>query len=107
MKDCSIVKKMYFSFHEMAVYDLPAMIDHALEVSGQQNLFYIGHSMGTTMSYILLSMKPEYKDKIKFSISLAPIGFWNVIPKFPGSDVILKNYKNIKVCLFFNIIYNC
>ncbi|XP_044010367.1 lipase 1-like [Aphidius gifuensis] len=94
-----------FSFHEMAVYDLPAMIDHALEVSGQKNLFYIGHSMGTTMSYILLSMRPEYNDKIKFSISLAPIAFWNVIPKFPGSDVILKNYKNIKMFLDNNDIH--
>ena len=32
----------------MGTYDIPAMINKILEVSGQKRLFYIGHSMGTT-----------------------------------------------------------
>ena len=39
-------KKEYFdfSFYEMGKYDLPAMIDRALEVSGADEISYIGHS---------------------------------------------------------------
>lgn len=68
------------SYHEMALYDLPALIDHALAVSGQEKVVYIGHSMGTTMSYVLLSEKPEYNKKISLLVSLAPIAYWKVPP---------------------------
>ena len=37
----------HFSWHEIGTYDLPAMINKTLETSGQDKLFYIGHSMGT------------------------------------------------------------
>jgi pimeloyl-ACP methyl ester carboxylesterase len=32
----------------MGAYDIPAMIEKVLQVSGNEKLFYIGHSMGTT-----------------------------------------------------------
>ena len=32
----------------MAKYDLPSMIEYLLQVSGEEELFYAGHSMGTT-----------------------------------------------------------
>ena len=32
----------------MGKFDIPAMIDKVLEVSGEEKIFYIGHSMGTT-----------------------------------------------------------
>lgn len=32
----------------MGEFDIPAMIDKVLEVSGEEKIFYIGHSMGTT-----------------------------------------------------------
>lgn len=38
-----------FSWHEIGVRDLPAMIDFALARTGQRKLHYIGHSMGTTV----------------------------------------------------------
>ncbi|XP_015920104.1 gastric triacylglycerol lipase [Parasteatoda tepidariorum] len=62
-----------FSFDEMAEYDLPAMIDFALNVSGQNELYLIGHSQGTTTSFALLSSKPEYNKKVKLFIGLAPV----------------------------------
>jgi len=37
-----------FTWDEMAHYDLPAMIEKALKITGQNELQYIGHSMGTT-----------------------------------------------------------
>lgn len=41
----------------------------------ENNLVYIGHSMGTTMGFVLLSEKPEYNDKVKLFIALAPVAF--------------------------------
>ncbi|GFY47479.1 gastric triacylglycerol lipase [Trichonephila inaurata madagascariensis] len=57
----------------MAKYDLPAMIDLALNVTGQKELYYIGHSQGTTAAFALLSERPEYNTKIKLYIALAPV----------------------------------
>lgn len=64
-----------FSFHEMGVHDLPTEIDWILNITNHKKLFYIGHSMGTTMFYVLTSMRPQYNDKVQFMVSLAPVAF--------------------------------
>jgi lysosomal acid lipase/cholesteryl ester hydrolase len=45
-KGDSAEKKEYFdfSFYEMGKYDLPAMVERVLEVSGADQLSYMGHS---------------------------------------------------------------
>lgn len=65
-----------FSFHEMGYYDLPAMVDYILDETAQKSLTYIGHSMGSTASYILLSTRPEYNKRLRLVISLAPVAYW-------------------------------
>ena len=90
-----ITTNLCFSWHEMGVYDLPAEIDYVLKETSQEDLFYIGHSMGTTMFYVLQSEKPEYSSKIRHMISLAPIAYMghvtSVLAKvgafFPGGQV--------------------
>ncbi|XP_065225596.1 lipase member J-like [Planococcus citri] len=62
-----------FSFHEMGIYDVPAAIDHILATTGEEQLVYIGHSLGTTVFYVMASTLPEYSKKIKFHISMAPV----------------------------------
>ncbi|KAI4471082.1 lysosomal acid lipase-related [Holotrichia oblita] len=64
-----------FSWHEIGAYDLPAMIDYVLGVTGEQQVFYIGHSQGTTSFFVMGSVRPEYNAKIKLAIALAPIGY--------------------------------
>ncbi|XP_069688423.1 lipase 3-like [Periplaneta americana] len=64
-----------FSWHEMGIFDLPAEFDYVLEQTGQEDLYYVGHSMGTTMFYVLMSVKPEYSTKVRHMISLAPIAY--------------------------------
>lgn len=59
----------------MGIYDLPAMIDYILYETGQQQLFYIGFSQGTTQFWILMSLKPEYNKKIKLMSALAPVAY--------------------------------
>ena len=66
---------IYYSFHEMGKYDLPATIDYILEHTGQSDLYYVGHSMGTTSFFILMALRPEYNDKVRVMIALAPVAF--------------------------------
>lgn len=40
-----------FSFDEMAKYDLPAQINFVIETAGVSEIFYAGHSEGTTQAF--------------------------------------------------------
>lgn len=40
---------LHFSFHEIAIYDIPATIDFILMKTRQEKLYYIGHSQGGTL----------------------------------------------------------
>ncbi|RMC11567.1 hypothetical protein DUI87_11687 [Hirundo rustica rustica] len=62
-----------FSFDEMAKYDLPAAINFILEKTGQEKLYYIGYSQGTTIAFIAFSTMPELAQKIKLYFALAPV----------------------------------
>ncbi|KAJ4452217.1 hypothetical protein ANN_03735 [Periplaneta americana] len=66
-----------FSWHESGVYDLPAVIDYILEMTGKEKIFYVGHSMGNAIFYVMMSQRPEYNDKVTAMISLAPIAYMN------------------------------
>ncbi|XP_008925309.2 lipase member K [Manacus vitellinus] len=62
-----------FSFDEMAKYDLPAMINFIEQKTGQKQLYYIGHSQGTTVAFIAFSTMPQLAQKIKMFLALAPV----------------------------------
>ncbi|CAL8103712.1 unnamed protein product [Orchesella dallaii] len=62
-----------FSYHDMGIYDVPANIDYITELTGNDGIYYIGHSMGTTMFWIAMSERPEYNAKIKLMSALAPV----------------------------------
>lgn len=70
------------SFHEMGYYDVPAMVDLILAESGANQLFYVGHSMGTTMFYVMCSTRPEYNRKVRAMFSLAPVAFMDHFPPY-------------------------
>lgn len=53
-----------YSWHEIGKYDMPAMIDTILRITNQSSLQYIGHSQGTTTLFVMLSLWPEYNQKI-------------------------------------------
>lgn len=40
------------SFHEMAMYDLPAMTDFVLQKTGQKQIYYVGYSQGCTIGVL-------------------------------------------------------
>ncbi|NXE15358.1 LIPM Lipase, partial [Lophotis ruficrista] len=62
-----------FSFHEMAMYDLPAAIDFVLQKTGQRQIYYVGYSQGTTIAFIAFSSMPDLAQKIKMFFALAPV----------------------------------
>ncbi|OXB53473.1 hypothetical protein ASZ78_017035 [Callipepla squamata] len=62
-----------FSFHEMAMYDVPAMVSFILQETGQEKLFYIGHAQGNSLGFIAFSSMPHLAEKISLFIALAPL----------------------------------
>ncbi|XP_043845889.1 lipase member J-like [Dromiciops gliroides] len=62
-----------FSFDEMATYDLPATIDFIGRKTGQKEMYYIGHSQGTTIAFIAFSTLPRLAERIKVFFALAPV----------------------------------
>uniref|UniRef100_A0A8C3TUQ4 AB hydrolase-1 domain-containing protein n=1 Tax=Catharus ustulatus TaxID=91951 RepID=A0A8C3TUQ4_CATUS len=73
-----------FSFHEMAMYDLPAAIDFVLQKTGQKQLHYVGYSQGCSIAFIAFSSMPELAQKVKMFFALAPV----VAPKHSKSPLI-------------------
>uniref|UniRef100_A0A8D8RT47 Lipase 1 n=1 Tax=Cacopsylla melanoneura TaxID=428564 RepID=A0A8D8RT47_9HEMI len=61
-----------FSFHEHGVYDVPAMIDHIIQVTKTPRVSCIGHSMGNAVFLVMLAMRPEYNDKVQMFAGLGP-----------------------------------
>uniref|UniRef100_A0A182W0D0 Lipase 3 n=1 Tax=Anopheles minimus TaxID=112268 RepID=A0A182W0D0_9DIPT len=61
-----------FTWHEMGYYDLPAVIDYILRLTGARQLNYIGHSQGTTVFFVMASSRPEYNEKIAHMYALSP-----------------------------------
>ncbi|KAG7210700.1 hypothetical protein KM043_012202 [Ampulex compressa] len=64
-----------FSWHEMGLYDAPATIDYVLHHTGQRQIFYIGYSEGNTQFWVLTSLRPEYNEKIRLMLALAPVAY--------------------------------
>ncbi|GMS81342.1 hypothetical protein PENTCL1PPCAC_3517, partial [Pristionchus entomophagus] len=63
-----------FSFDEMAQFDLEAMVDKALSISGTSHLHYVGYSQGTMMMFARLAIDKDFGKKIKKFFALAPVG---------------------------------
>ncbi|CAG5053917.1 unnamed protein product [Parnassius apollo] len=65
-----------FTFHDVSQHDLPAVIDYIMEKKGWDvKINYIGHSMGTTVLFALLSTKTQYNKVLRAGYALAPVAF--------------------------------
>jgi pimeloyl-ACP methyl ester carboxylesterase len=64
-----------FSFHEMGLIDLPAILDYISKINlSNEKIIYVGHSQGTCMLFAALTQKLEYfQNKIRLFIALAPV----------------------------------
>ena len=68
-----------FSFDEHALFDFPAIINYVLKHTKQRQLYYVGHSQGTMMSFAGLSNNKALQSKIKINFALGPIARINSI----------------------------
>lgn len=75
---------------------MPAVIDYILKTTGSEQIYYGGHSMGTTMFYVLASERPEYNSKIRVMFSLAPVAFMSNL-KSPLIQLTSKVGDELKV----------
>lgn len=66
-----------FTFDEMAYYDAPTSIDYILDATEQDDLYYVGMSMGTTVFFAMLSQRPEYASKIRTMAAMGPAAHMN------------------------------
>ncbi|XP_039191858.1 lipase member M-like isoform X3 [Crotalus tigris] len=61
-----------FSFHEMAIYDIPATIAFILQKTKQSSLYYFGHAQGGTIGLIAFSLLPQLAQKVKLFLCFTP-----------------------------------
>lgn len=80
--DPDVDKKEFwdFSWHEIGIYDIPAMMDHIINVTGQEKMHYVGHSQGTTAFFVTGSEKPEYHERVRLMTAFAPAAALKNIP---------------------------
>ncbi|XP_023329827.1 gastric triacylglycerol lipase isoform X2 [Eurytemora carolleeae] len=64
-----------FTWDEMAKYDIPAMIEKVLEVSGKSELQYVGHSMGTTGFMAMHHYRTDVAAKVRLAHLLSPVAY--------------------------------
>lgn len=55
-------------YHEMGLYDTPALIDYILAETDHKTLITLGHSLGSTNVLIATSLRQEYQAKVRLNI---------------------------------------
>lgn len=56
------------------MYDLPAFVSYIFNLK-KSKILYVGHSMGTTTSYVMAIKRPDIAEMITGIISLAPVAY--------------------------------
>lgn len=86
----------------MAAKDIPAMLEYALNITGETHLYYVGHSQGTLIGFIAFSTIPQIAKKVKLFFALAPIFYLNHTAQFCRDlACALQPYEVSKVSTVF------
>ncbi|XP_013390621.1 lysosomal acid lipase/cholesteryl ester hydrolase [Lingula anatina] len=80
-----------WSWDEMAKYDLPAMIDYTLKVTGVSQIHYVGHSQGTLIMFAHTSQNPDFAKKFKSFIAMGPVA---TIAHAKGPLLLLSDFSD-------------
>jgi len=58
----------------MGQYDIPAVLEHIVQTTGNEKISYVGHSQGTTqMFYGLAEYQDYYKTRLNLFVALGPV----------------------------------
>lgn len=58
-----------YSWDEFAKYDMPTMLQYVRKVTGVPILDYIGHSMGTTIFFVMMNYHPHINNWVSLSLN--------------------------------------
>lgn len=77
VKDGSVPDKSFwdFSLDEQALLDLPTQFEFILKKTNSPKAAYIAYSQSTTLMFALLSMRPDFSEKVASFVALAPVVF--------------------------------
>jgi len=64
-----------FTWDEIAHYDIPSQIEKVIEVTGVDDLHYIGHSMGSTAFMAMHHYRMDIAEKIRLAHFLSPVAY--------------------------------
>ncbi|XP_067618433.1 lipase 3 isoform X2 [Eurosta solidaginis] len=85
-----------FSWHEMSIYDMPAMLDYIIRCTGEKKMHFVGISQGGTIFLVLNSVLPQYNAVFKTAHLLAPVAYVSntkgVLAKIFGPILGTRNY---------------
>ena len=70
---------------ETARYDLPAVVQFVKEFTSQEQVGYIGHSLGGSMMFFVLAVKPELEKDLSIVISLS-----STLAKFKSESLLMN-----------------
>ncbi|XP_015488738.1 lysosomal acid lipase/cholesteryl ester hydrolase-like [Parus major] len=62
-----------FSFDEMGKYDIPAELNFIMNKTGHKDVYYVGHSEGSTVGFIAFYTYPELAKRVKIFFALGPV----------------------------------
>lgn len=100
----------YNRWEDLGHYDLPAMVDYILRVTGQKKLSYVGFSLGCTVFYVGANLRPELNDKVEVMISLGPTarvkGMDNVFSLVAPFSTPLKVFMSLKLKVIIMIYFD-
>ncbi|KAG6572522.1 putative lipase [Phytophthora cinnamomi] len=64
-----------FSWEDMGLYDLPAMINYVRDTSGRPTISYVGHSQGVTQALVGFAANQTLAKSVSYFGALAPVSW--------------------------------
>ena len=55
------------------MYDLPAVVQYVVRETGQQQVQYVGFSMGTSIMFVMSTLRPDVARHVKLFTALGPV----------------------------------
>ncbi|KIM84051.1 hypothetical protein PILCRDRAFT_6891 [Piloderma croceum F 1598] len=88
-----------WTIRELAMYDLPALVNHVCDVTGYSKIAFIGHSQGNGLAFLSLSkgLRPDLGNKLSLFVALAPAVYAGPLTRgFPFTSLCHLGWRGWK-----------